>query len=580
MWLWSRPESLQRKIIGFILVISFFLLALSVFIVYIARDNYENARNLEQTSQITRELTRAVRDLALERGRMNVVLRSMSPISEENRNFIETRRRLSEEHLNVALEQLASIHPPQAADLAKSYAAIVELRQQVDTESRKSYEARQPGIARIWLKQATDFIYRVENVLLHLGRARVDSGKFFLYHQLVLDSLSFRQLAGHHATSLTTVLVRPDAVSPQQYDEIAFFRMQADSLWSGIEIQVTNLADPEITKAKEQVFLHYYNEYRPEQELQLSVAQSRQVDSDSVAHLQKLSVSAFDTIYLLIDVADSKMQEYVNGMLVKAKWLFIAGIGQFAACLLLVIFCITYFEQRLFRPLQRIIYALEQLGSNEEICILNEELQRPDEIGQINKGVQRLQTSIAEERRLMTENEHLAMTDFLTGCLNKRGFYLLAEAELSRAARENMPISFLFSDLDDLKQLNDSYGHLIGDEAVKHFAACVTSQCRPYDLIGRFGGDEFVFCFPNASEEQALKIVKRIQTALEKSSFQVGETDILLQLSASFGLVANVTGEDRDLEWFIHQADMALYKAKQNGKNCVMLGVNQNGTFC
>jgi diguanylate cyclase (GGDEF)-like protein len=306
----------------------------------------------------------------------------------------------------------------------------------------------------------------------------------------------------------------------------------------------------------------------------------KQADLDSIAQLQRLAVDAFDTIYLLVDAADEQMQEYVNGMMTNAKWLFIAGVAQFGACLLLIIFCITYFERRVFRPLRRIIQALEQLGSNEQICILDEELQRPDEIGQINKGVQRLQLSIAEERRLMAENEHLAMTDFLTGCLNKRGFYLLAEAELSRAARDNTPISFLFSDLDDLKLLNDSYGHIIGDEAVKYFAACVTSQCRPYDLVGRFGGDEFVFCFPHASEDQALNIVRRIQTALENSNFQVGETDITVQLSASFGLVTSVTGEDRDVEWFIHQADMALYKAKQNGKNCVMLGADQNDAFC
>lgn len=579
MWLRSRPESLQRKIIGFILVISFFLLALSVFIVYIARDNYEKARSLEQTSQITRALARAVGDFALERGRMNVVLRSPSPMSEEDRKIIDARRRLSDEQLSVALGQLTVIHPAQAADLAQAYASIVELRQQADAESRQSYDVRQPGIARFWLQQTTNFIYHVDNVLLHLGRTQVDSGKFFLYHQLVLDSLRFRQLAGHHATALTATLVRPDA-SPQQHEEMVFVRMQADSLWSDIVMQVADLAKPEITKAKEQVFLHYYNEYRPEQELQLSLARLGKVDSESVANLQKLSVFAFDTIYLLVDAADSEMQEYVNGMMAKAKWLFLAGIGQFAACFLLVIFCITYFERRLFRPLQRIIYALEKLGSNEEICILNEELQRPDEIGQINKGVQRLQASIAEERRLTTENEHLAMTDFLTGCLNKRGFYLLAEAELSRAARDNTPVSFLFSDLDDLKQLNDSYGHLIGDEAVKYFATCVTSQCRPYDLIGRFGGDEFVFCFPHTSEEQALKIVKRIQMALEKSIFQVGDTDIKLQLSASFGLVTSLTGEDRDVEWFIHQADMALYKAKKSGKNCIMIGVGQNDAFC
>lgn len=574
MWVPSKPGSLQRKVIGCVLVISFILLALSVSIVYIARGNYEKSRSMEQTTQITKALSHAIRNLSLERGRMHVVLNSISPISEENRNFLEVRRRFANEHLTVAFQQLAKKHPDKAHDLATSFDVLIGLRHQADAEARKNYEVREPGLFLLWLRQSTDFMYQLENVMRHLGREQMDSGEFFLYRQLVLDCLRFRQLAGYHATVLTSVMIRPDMNSPQQYEEMAFIKMQADSLWSGIEMQVADLAKPEITKAKGLVFLHYYNEYRPEQELLLSLAQGNTVDLDSVVHLQELSLSAFDTIFLLIDAAEGHMQEYVNGLQVKAKWLFVGGIAQFIGCLLLVTFCILYFDRRVFRPLQRIIHALEQVDKNEEISIVNEEVQRRDEIGQINKGVQRLQASMAEERRLKTENERLAMTDFLTGCLNKRAFYLQAEAEISRAARENTPISFLFADLDDLKLLNDTYGHLFGDEAVKRFVACVVGQCRPYDLIGRFGGDEFVFCFPRTSGEQALTIVERIQAALERSSCQVGESNVKLQINASFGLVASVVQEGRDIEWFIHQADMALYKAKQSGKNCVMLGAD------
>lgn len=568
MWLWMKSKTLQRNITLFILAISFFLLALSVVIVDMAQSNYKKARSMEQTTQISRAFSKALRNLSLERTLMHVVLRSEQAINAEDRSALEMRRRLAAETLSVAFTQLTMIYPDLTELLTRSLQTLDFLRFQADMEAGKRYADRDPGVALHWLHQSMDFVYQVENVLYYLGRYHVNSTEFFLYHHLALDSMRFRQLVECEASAMSTLLLRPEQTRYID-EEAALMKMKADSLWSSIEMQVSALDDSEVTQARAQVFTRYHNTYRSELERLLSLAKWQQVDMTSIADWQVLASQAFDTTYFLVDAADRKMLDYVHDTLIKAHWLLISGIAQFIGCLLLIVFGVMYCERRLFRPLYNAVRSLEQIGNNEGISMSSEELQRQDEFGQLNRGVQRLQASLAAERRLLAENEQLAMTDFLTGCLNKRAFYLRAEAELNRAERTKSMVSFLFTDLDNMKLLNDCYGHLIGDEAVKHFVACMAAQCRPYDLTARFGGDEFIFCFPETTEEQARKIVERIQKALINSPFQTGFSAI--QLEASFGIVSDVAGEGRDVDWFIHQADLALYKAKQSGKNCVIV---------
>lgn len=254
--------------------------------------------------------------------------------------------------------------------------------------------------------------------------------------------------------------------------------------------------------------------------------------------------------------------------------LLASAIIPLLSCLVLIIFFIHYLNQRVFSPLQMVTMALEQIREGETV-LLPLGPHSNDEIDRLSQGVQLLAASMREERRLKAENERLALTDFLTGCLNKRAFYIQAEAELSRAARENASVSFVFADIDNLKLVNDEYGHLAGDEAVKHFAACVGGQCRPYDLIGRFGGDEFVFCFPRTDHQQALIVVARMQEALAGNDLIVSEDQAPVSLCASFGIASCTVGAAYDVEWLIHKADLALYKAKQIGKNCVVSEINE-----
>lgn len=568
------PTSLQQKIRGVVYTLSVLLLLFSGFTFHTAWQKYYQARELEESNQTAAHLAEALKGLTFERGRMHVVLNT-SLINAENQQFIRERRKMADENLDKAILRLKATHPEIAKDLSDGFVSLSRLRESADSQAQLPFSKRDPIFLSEWITQSTHFIYHVENVIRLIGKAQTESGQYFLFHQLSIDSMRFRILAGHQATLVTAGLAIQNSARFNT-QEISLLKSQIDYLWSEIGLQVADINKPEITRASDKVYAHYFRDYRSEQELLLILAQQQEVGQDAVMRLQDMSIAAFDSIFLLTDAVDVEIKKYVLELRRNANWMFAAAAGQLLFCLLLISFVIRYLNRRVFQPLQSIVYSLEQISHGER-ADFSANYCHDDEITQLAKVVELLQTTMAEERRLKTENERLALTDFLTGCLNKRAFYLQAEAELNRAAREKTTVSFVFTDLDNLKLINDSLGHINGDEAVKHFVSCILAQCRPYDLVGRFGGDEFVCCFPGVDGQQTLAIVNRVRAMLENTDFFVNGGQTKINLCASFGIVTTNADAIHNAEWYIHQADLALYRAKQSGKNCIMLGCSQAG---
>jgi diguanylate cyclase (GGDEF)-like protein len=124
----------------------------------------------------------------------------------------------------------------------------------------------------------------------------------------------------------------------------------------------------------------------------------------------------------------------------------------------------------------------------------------------------------------------------------------------------------LYLDIDHFKRLNDTHGHAVGDVVLKHFAHLVTNNIRELDVLGRFGGEEFVVLLPDTSLENAKIIAERIRGFTENSSLKTESTP--LALSVSIG-VAEVALKDGKIEEVLHRADQALYRAKALGRNRV-----------
>jgi diguanylate cyclase (GGDEF)-like protein len=174
-------------------------------------------------------------------------------------------------------------------------------------------------------------------------------------------------------------------------------------------------------------------------------------------------------------------------------------------------------------------------------------------------------------RRFMMHGQLLAQSriDTKTGLLNASTWEREAEVEIARAVRMRIPLAVALIDIDHFKMVNDTYGHLIGDKALRAVTDGMRSQLRGYDLAGRFGGEEFAVLLPQAREQDALNVAERLRAHIAGLSIPVDDEDDsagCVRLTISVG-VASLDGESRELTDLLAAADAALYHAKETGRN-------------
>ena len=184
---------------------------------------------------------------------------------------------------------------------------------------------------------------------------------------------------------------------------------------------------------------------------------------------------------------------------------------------------------------------------------------------------------IEELERQLQELRRQVYYDELTGIYNRRGFteevqhvfdliYSSTRNEYRRKKRET-PFSLIFFDVDDFKELNDTYGHDFGDEVLKCVAAMLQENLRRGDIYGRWGGEEFVVAVPGVRLRNARKVAEKLRTAIEKTCLTTPKNDTR-RISASFGIGRRQRGDT--LEEIYERADRAMYEAKWRGKNRVV----------
>src|SRR5918911_286914 len=162
-----------------------------------------------------------------------------------------------------------------------------------------------------------------------------------------------------------------------------------------------------------------------------------------------------------------------------------------------------------------------------------------------------------------------ARVDAKTGLFNARHFATALAEELGRAERFERPLSLIMADLDLLRDINNSYGHLAGDAVLKGIAEVFRAQLRHYDVPARFGGEEFAILLPETEPEQALEIAERIRRTVAETAYEVETSSEPIRATVSIG-VAGFPKDGHDTNELIHQADLAVYRAKLQGRNRVL----------
>ena len=207
---------------------------------------------------------------------------------------------------------------------------------------------------------------------------------------------------------------------------------------------------------------------------------------------------------------------------------------------------------------------------NDGLNTVFHEIKQPlfDRNGQLI-GLIGISTDITEEFTLRTELQQLANNDPLTDLYNRRSFNAFSEHEFSRAMRYFNSLSLMIIDIDLFKNVNDTYGHLVGDEVIKRVAAVCDEHIREADILARIGGEEFAILLPDTDIDSAFKLAERLRVAQQTSKHASATiNEALPGITISIG-VASIQVKDRSFADMFARADKALYSSKHVGRNSV-----------
>lgn len=218
---------------------------------------------------------------------------------------------------------------------------------------------------------------------------------------------------------------------------------------------------------------------------------------------------------------------------------------------------LTAFRQS--RELERYCMALEV--ANQQL-----DAQVREQTAELRNRAELLEAQKQELERKSLALERLSITDALTGLPNRRALDEALSQELERAQRYRQPMTVVILDVDHFKQVNDGHGHAVGDLVLQRFASLMEAQVRANDLLGRWGGEEFLLLCPCTGVEGGLALAEKLRATLAAHPFEG-----LGARTASFGVAALCEGDS--LQTLLSRADAALYEAKRRGRNRVELGL-------
>jgi diguanylate cyclase (GGDEF)-like protein len=248
------------------------------------------------------------------------------------------------------------------------------------------------------------------------------------------------------------------------------------------------------------------------------------------------------------------------------------AIGAAILCIEIAVFVLI--QRRVLRPLLITTKNMLRL-MNGSLDVDISKTQRSDEIGDVQNAVVALKLSTEKRIALEIERDQLianlqvaSEVDFLTGLLNRRALVQRGEQLFAQAKRQRWNVSVVLFDIDHFKQVNDRYGHVVGDQVLMQIAAIAQGECREADLLARYGGEEFILLAFDCESVQAVALAERIRKKMGQARF--GKQDETFDVTASFGVAHAQSTEIDLLELLIKNADRALYRAKSQGRNCVI----------
>jgi diguanylate cyclase (GGDEF)-like protein/PAS domain S-box-containing protein len=226
-----------------------------------------------------------------------------------------------------------------------------------------------------------------------------------------------------------------------------------------------------------------------------------------------------------------------------------------------------------------IVPMLNKQGKpHKYIAIRTDITERKQAEEELRRAKESLEVVNMELRFAVEHEQHMARIDGLTGINNRRNLFELAEHEFDVAVRYKQPLSIIVFDIDYFKQINDAYGHAVGDQMLERVAQVSRAQLRDVDIIGRYGGEEFVIVLPVTGAQKAYPLAQRILESVAAIRLNTDHGPAAVTLSIGIAEIIH-TPQDESMDSLIHRADEAMYAAKKAGRNrTVIFGLNKTGT--
>lgn len=213
-------------------------------------------------------------------------------------------------------------------------------------------------------------------------------------------------------------------------------------------------------------------------------------------------------------------------------------------------------------------WSLEDLGSTNGTYIndtqINQARLTSGDIVRVGTSIFKFLSGKGIEASYHEEIYRMTIIDTLTGANNRRFLMDFVEREIARSVRHGRPLALLLFDIDHFKMINDTHGHLVGDEVLKGVSRRLRSRVRTEELLARYGGEEFAVVVPETDHEAALVLAEEYRALVSDESFDCEGTSV--EVTTSIG-VASLQGEEIDSEGFLKRADDKLYEAKRAGRN-------------
>lgn len=195
----------------------------------------------------------------------------------------------------------------------------------------------------------------------------------------------------------------------------------------------------------------------------------------------------------------------------------------------------------------------------------------------VEQRTKQLEAVVKKVKSTNQQLHDLAHTDFLTKIDNRRSFFAKAQVILENAKNQKQSVCVCMIDIDNFKQINDTYGHDVGDKVLVSFTSVILDELEKETIFARLGGEEFAMVFPNSSIKEACKKIEKLRKLIENLVIQIDLTTTL-KFTASFGISDNASSHNIDV--ILHQADKMLYCAKNDGKNTIRSRINYIPSKC